>query len=97
MQKYIPHLPLALFTLYFIKVSIFPVNLAEALILAVLGAAACFFEFKNAESKLKSMESKLDQAVKSFSEKAAEIQQIKDQINGLKLSGFVSRPQAMGK
>ena len=92
MQKYIKHLPLAMFMAYFIKVSLFSVTYVEAVILLILGAAAAFFEFKSNDIKITELDAKVSLYEKQVEAKLKEIEAIKGQVAGLKLSSsFMSK------
>jgi hypothetical protein len=93
----IKFLPLGLFVSYFIKALIFSVSYPEAVILAVLAGAACFFLYKDSDSKLKeldqkladnakTLETKLETAIKSFELRVNEVESIKAQLNALKIN-----------
>ncbi len=84
-------LPMALFSAFFLKCLIFPFSYPEAVVLAALGAIACYFEYKNNDAKLVALETKLNDAVKSFHDKEDEIKKIRDTVNSLKL-GAITRP-----
>lgn len=98
-EKYVKFVPLSLFCAYFIKALIFSVNFPEATILAVLASAACFFLYKDSDSKLKeleksnaisflALEEKLNLAVKSFETRVNEVESIKAQLNAMKINSL---------
>lgn len=102
LDKYLKFLPLCLFGIYFLKAIILTVSYPEAAILAVLGAAACYFYAKDGDSKLeqleelmnqsnKALEEKLMTSIKSFESKVNEVESIKAQLNALKINSL-SRP-----
>lgn len=96
-DQYLKYVPLSLFGVYFIKALIFSVSYPEAAILAVLAGAACFFLYKDSDSKLKeldqkladnakTLENKLEIAIKSFDTRVNEVESIKAQLNALKIN-----------
>lgn len=102
MDKYIKFAPLSLFGAYFIKALIFSVSYPEAAILGVLATTACFFLYKDSDSKLKLLEEKilasnkiledkLSLASANFENRVNEVEQIKAQLNALKMNSL-TRP-----
>lgn len=88
---------MGLFVSYFIKALIFSVSYVDSLTLAVLAGTACFFLYKDSDSKLKeldlkievsnkNLEDKLNLAVKSFESRVNEVESIKAQLNALKIN-----------
>ena len=70
-------MPLALFCLYFLKVTALPISYPEVLILLILGATASFFEFKNNEKKIRQLEETIKTTLNQFEEKVKQIDHIK--------------------
>lgn len=102
LDKYVKFAPLSLFGAYFLKALIFSVSYPEAAILAVLGATACYFQSKNNEAQIKilenkildsnkSLELKVDTAIKTFELRVNEVESIKAQINAFKVNSL-TRP-----
>lgn len=102
LEKYLKYGPLFLFGVYFIKAIIFTVSYPEAAILAVLAGSACYFHYKDSDSKLKELEQKLADnaktledkiilAVHNFESRVNEVESIKAQMNALKINSL-SRP-----
>lgn len=103
MEKYLKFGPLFLFGTYFVKAIIFNVSYPEAVILAVLAGAACYFYAKDSDSKLKELEEKIheahktldlkiDSSVKSFELRVNEVESIKAQLNAMKLNSLTRNP-----
>src|ERR1700722_18428081 len=102
LEKNLKFGPLFLFGAYFIKAIIFDVSYPEAAILAVLAGAACYFYYKDSDSKLKELEQKLaenaktleiklETAIKSFELRVNEVESIKAQLNALKINSLTRR------
>jgi hypothetical protein len=98
-EKYLKYAPLSLFGIYFFKALIFSVSYPEAAILAVLAGASCFFLYKDSDSKLKELETriheshkfldlKLIEAVHKFETRVNEVESIKSQLNALKINSL---------
>lgn len=103
-DQYLKYLPLSLFAVYFLKTIIFSISYPEAVILAVLGATACYFQSKNNETLInelekkfmdsnKALEEKTMTAIKSFEAKVNEVESIKAQLNAIKVSSL-TRPMS---
>jgi len=99
LEKNLKYLPLSLFGIYFLKALIFSVSYPEAVILAVLAAASCFFLYKDSDSKIQeldkkievannSLDKKLNEAVQKFELRVNEVESIKAQINALKINSL---------
>lgn len=99
LDKYIKYAPLSLFGIYFIKALIFSVSYPESAILAVLGLVACYFQSKNNEEQIKvleekimlsnkSLENKVEIAIKTFETRVNEVESIKAQINAFKVNSL---------
>lgn len=87
------YLPMITFGLYFLKVIILPISYPEAVVLAVLGLTACYFQFKNTDEKIKDLENQFGLAMKRFDEEMQQITKLRDTVNGLKLNS-ITRPLA---
>lgn len=84
-------IPMALFSVFFIKCTIMQFSYADVAVLAVLGLVTCYLEFQGRDKKLQVLEDKLNLAVNSFDDKSKQIEDIKGAISGLKLSA-ITRP-----
>lgn len=90
---------MGLFVAYFLKALIFSVNYPEAAILAVLAGAACFFLYKDSDSKLLELDKKIEasnnslkmdlqKAVSDFQVRINEVESIKAQMNAIKMNSL---------
>jgi len=86
MQKFIKHLPLAIFCLYFSKVYLQSVSYPEVGILLVLAGIAGYFEYKSNGEALSLLEARLDKQQIQLESKEKELEVIKTTIASLKLS-----------
>lgn len=80
-------IPLALFTVFFAKLLLQPINYTDAAILLILGLVSAFFEFQATDKKIKSIEHKMNQTTRDLEDRLKEVDAIKGAINSLKLSG----------
>lgn len=82
---------MGLFSIFFLKGTILSFSYADVAVLAVLGLVTCYLEFQGRDQKLKTLEEKLDAAVRNMEDKTKQIEDIKGSISGLKLSA-ITRP-----
>ncbi len=86
MQKFVKHLPLAIFCLYFSKVYLQAISYPEVGILLVLAGIAAFFEYKSNDQKLSSLEERINKQQIQLENKEKELEIVKTTIASLKLS-----------
>lgn len=87
-------IPLGTFLLYFIKVCLQPVTLTEAAILLILGVVASFYEFKSNDNKIQELEALVQNHQKLIEDKFKELDGVKNQVAGIKLSNTYKAQQA---
>lgn len=75
-----------MFLAYFVRVSLSTATPTEAAILLILGLAAAFFEFKVQDEKLNSLDAKVTDYQTQVEAKLREIEAIKSQVAGIKLT-----------
>jgi hypothetical protein len=86
MNKFIKHLPLGIFCLYFSKVYLQAISYPEVGILLVLAGIAGYFEYKSNDQKLTSLEARIDKQQAQLDLKEKELEIIKTTMASLKLS-----------
>lgn len=94
MTQYKKIIPLGTFCLYFIKVCLQPVTLTEAAILLILGTVAAFYEFKSADQKMLDLEDKVNKHQEEIEKRFKELDGVKSQVAGIKLSNSYKSPQS---
>lgn len=87
----IKFIPLAISSLFGLKLLVLGGNLESACILAVLGGISAFYEFKVQNKKIKDLEEKVESYNKTMEEKAKEIESLKTHVSSIKL-GSQLRP-----
>lgn len=80
------NIPLAVFCLYFLKISFISANYTEAAILLILGSIAAIYEFKNHDRKFHELEEKLALQQKQLDDRAKELESVKNAVASIKLS-----------
>ncbi len=86
MNKFIKHLPLGIFCLYFSKVYLQAISYPEVGILLVLAGIAGYFEYKSNNEALSLLELRIDKQQIQLENKEKELEVIKTTIASLKLS-----------
>lgn len=86
MNKFIKHLPLGIFCLYFSKVYLQSISYPEVGTLLVLAGIAGYFEYKSNNEALSLLEQRINKQQIQIESKEQELEIVKTTIASLKLS-----------
>lgn len=93
MEK-LKYIPLGLFSVYFLKISLQTATLSDAAILLILGSIAAFYEFKSNDKKLLELESQISEIQKTTDLKLKDLDGVKSQVASIKLANNYKTQQA---
>lgn len=82
----IRYLPLALFSIFSIKVIAFGASVESSAALLVIGALSAFYEYKSQDKKLKKLEEQFKELQEIQEIKAKEVDDLRNHLLGLKFA-----------
>lgn len=82
-------IPLTAFCLYFGKVFFMPVTYTETVILLILAVSSCYFEFKNSDQQMHTLNKKLEEIQKLTEDRNKDIDHLKSAVASVKLSNGI--------
>lgn len=86
MEKYIKHLPLALFCLTIGKLLIVGANWEGAAVALVAGLLAGAYEFKNQDKRFKELDVKIENIITAANNQAKAIEEIKNSLGSVRIA-----------
>lgn len=86
MNNYIKLVPLALLSLYSVKLFNSGANFTDAPVILVLSTLYAFLEYKLQDSKIQNLQTQLNDLNKKVDDKALEFAELKNSVSSLKIN-----------